>query len=398
MKVVTNALLVALFSAIAVQSFGQITMQDGVFYTCGEKFYDSGDLGGNYGNNENFTLTICPDSEDGRTSVTFNSFASEGGQDQLFVYNSNDPSSLIGTVDGNSTLPATFTATNATGCLTFVWNSNASINNAGWDADITCAPCQAVEPVVTSSTPAANGSDIIGLCEGNTVSISGDVSYPESGNSYNQNPAQSTYYWDMGDGNIVNGATVSNYVYANPGIYFANLMIRDNAGCRNSTLLNQEIHVTDDVTFNGTTPDQEICQGGCADLSGVFQSTLIRNTRIESNDEDYVIADGRAACVDSDLEVNFFPTAETYSVGDINRIEVSMYHGSIDDLVLILTAPDGTRMRLHDRAPGQTADLGAPGTMTSFDYTFSPSAGNTWRQYADNQGTPRHSCRRLCSG
>ena len=159
MKVVTNALLVALFSAIAVQSFGQITMQDGVFYTCGEKFYDSGDLGGNYGNNENFTLTICPDSEDGRTSVTFNSFASEGGQDQLFVYNSNDPSSLIGTVDGNSTLPATFTATNATGCLTFVWNSNASINNAGWDADIAARPlAPATAPVPRAPTAASLNS------------------------------------------------------------------------------------------------------------------------------------------------------------------------------------------------------------------------------------------------
>ena len=86
MKVVTNALLVALFSLLAIgSSYGQITMQDGVFYTCGEKFYDSGNVGGNYGNNENFTITICPDNADERTSVTFNSFDSEGGVDRLAV-------------------------------------------------------------------------------------------------------------------------------------------------------------------------------------------------------------------------------------------------------------------------------------------------------------------------
>lgn len=386
MKVVTNALLVALFSLLAIgSSYGQITMQDGVFYTCGEKFYDSGNVGGNYSNNENFTLTICPDNADERTSVTFNSFASEGGVDQLTVYNSNGVVALLGVVDGNATLPLTFTATNQTGCLTFVWSSDGGTADAGWDADLSCAPCQTITPTLASSVPAANGSNIIGICAGATVSLNGDVSFPQSGSSYNQTKPGSTFAWDMGDGRVINNINTGAVTYPNPGIYYANLIIRDNAGCRNQTLLNQEIHVSAPATFNGTTPDQLICEGGFADLTAQFKQTRIFNNRIESNNTDYTITDGVAVCTESDLEVNFFATGATYSVGDINKVNLSLYHGSIDDLTLILTAPDGTAIKLHEGAGGSTASLGNPGTTTPFDYDFNAAGtGVTWAAQASS--------------
>lgn len=391
MKVVTNALLVALFSLLAVgSSYGQITMQDGVFYTCGEKFYDSGNVGGNYSNNENFTLTICPDNADERTSVTFNSFDSEGGVDRLAVYNSNGSAVPVDQfIDGSSPLPITVTATNKTGCLTFVWSSDGATIDAGWDADITCAPCQTITPVLSSSVPAANGSNIIGICAGATVSLNGDVNFPQSGASYNQTKPGSSFAWDLGDGRVINNSINSGAVtYTQPGIYYANLIIRDNAGCRNQTLLNQEIHVSAPATFSGTTPDQLICEGGFADLTGQYQQTRILNNRIETNGTDYTITDGVGVCTESDLEVNFFATGATYSVGDITKVNLSLYHGSVDDLVLMLTAPDGTSIKLHDGAQGSTSDLGNPGATTPLDYNFNAAGtGNTWSDVA-NGGAP----------
>jgi gliding motility-associated-like protein len=389
MKVVTNALLVALFSLLAIgSSYGQdITMQDGVFYTCSEKFYDSGNVGGNYGNNENFTLTICPDNADARTSVTFNSFDSEGGVDRLTVYNSNGTAVPVDQyIDGDSPLPVTVTATNKTGCLTFVWSSDNGTIGQGWDADITCASCQQVVPLLASSVPAVNAANIIGICAGGTVSLSGDVDYPEAGNNYNQDFASTDFYWDMGNGSIVdnNTANSGSYTYTQPGVYYANLIIRDKAGCRNTSLLNQEIHVSAPATFNGTTPDQTICEGGFADLTAQTQQTRIFNNRIESNNTQYDIVDGAATCIESDLQVNFFASAATYSVGDINKVNISIYHGSIDDVVLILTAPDGTAIKLHNRGinppnPNNTARLG--NNPTFFDYSFNAAgSGNTWAQ------------------
>jgi gliding motility-associated-like protein len=388
MKVVTNALLVALFSLLAIgSSYGQITMQDGVFYTCSEKFYDSGNDGGNYGNNENFTLTICPDNADARTSVTFNSFDSEGGVDRLTVYNSNGTAVPVDQyIDGDSPLPVTVTATNKTGCLTFVWSSDNGTIGQGWDADITCASCQQVVPLLASSVPAVNAANIIGICAGGTVSLSGDVDYPEAGNNYNQDFASTDFYWDMGNGSIVdnNTANSGSYTYTQPGVYYANLIIRDKAGCRNTSLLNQEIHVSAPATFNGTTPDQTICEGGFADLTAQTQQTRIFNNRIESNNTQYDIVDGAATCIESDLQVNFFASTATYSVADINKVNISIYHGSIDDVVLILTAPDGTAIKLHNRGinppnPNNTARLGNDPTF--FDYSFNAAgSGNTWAQ------------------
>jgi gliding motility-associated-like protein len=381
MKTVTNTLLVALFSLIAISnSFGQsINMQDGIIYTCGSDFYDFGGPGGDYNNNESYTLTICPDTEDGRTSVTFNSFLSEAGSDQLTVYNSNGTNVLMQIIDGGTALPAIVTATNKTGCLTFVWTSNAGITNAGWDADIICAACKPVVPILASSVPAANNpGNIIGVCNGAVLSLSGGFDDDNTG-AYNQIGAESDYYWDLGDGTTKDDINI-NHTYAAPGIYYANLMIRDNAGCRNSSLLNQEIHVADDATFVGTTPDQVVCEGGKVNLTAVYQQIKLYNTRRETNLTDVTLIDGRAECKDTDLEVNFYASGATYSVGDITRVYVSMWHKDVNDLVLMLTAPSGASIKLHNQASGtSTTTLGNPSAAAVSDYYFNnDNSGNTW--------------------
>ncbi len=105
---------------------------------CGTGFYDNGGEIDNYLNGEvNNTTTIFPDVASGVVTVTFNSFDLADAGDTLAVYDGDTATTLIGTYTG-TTIPASFTSTDPSGALTFVFNSNASGAGVGWDADVTC--------------------------------------------------------------------------------------------------------------------------------------------------------------------------------------------------------------------------------------------------------------------
>ena len=107
---------------------------------CGGNFVDSGGVGGNYANNENLTTTICPTNPGDLVTVTFTSFNIQNGSDFLTVYDGNSATApLLATLTG-TTLPPAFTASSASGCLTFVFTSNATTTAAGWASNVTCAP------------------------------------------------------------------------------------------------------------------------------------------------------------------------------------------------------------------------------------------------------------------
>lgn len=107
---------------------------------CGGFFVDPGGLAGNYTSSLNSTVTICPSIAGQLVTVTFTSFATEAGLDLLKVYDGNTTASaLLGTFSGTA-IPGPFTASTATGCLTFVFTSDTSLNLAGWVSSVTCAP------------------------------------------------------------------------------------------------------------------------------------------------------------------------------------------------------------------------------------------------------------------
>lgn len=124
---------------------------------CGGNFYDSGGVGGNYSNNENKTTTIYPDNSGDVVSVSFTAFDTEQGWDGLMIYDGPDASYPVissGSTYNRSTCPngawtgigtysaegLTFTSSDPSGALTFVFTSDASVNYSGWEASISCAP------------------------------------------------------------------------------------------------------------------------------------------------------------------------------------------------------------------------------------------------------------------
>lgn len=125
------------------QSFwsGPINFSTNPDYCAGSHFYDQGGVSGNYSNSQNnVTTTICPDNPGDVVTVLFNTFGLESCCDSLSIYDGpTSASPLIGTYAGTA-LPPQYTATSASGCLTFVFNSDSSVTGIGWDATIICSP------------------------------------------------------------------------------------------------------------------------------------------------------------------------------------------------------------------------------------------------------------------
>jgi len=102
---------------------------------CGGNFYDSGGNAGSYSNNETTTTTIYPDTVGGTVTVDFTAFNVLSG-DNLTVYNG--PDNTFPSLGAVTSAPASFSSTDATGTLTFVFTSNASGVGTGWETDVTC--------------------------------------------------------------------------------------------------------------------------------------------------------------------------------------------------------------------------------------------------------------------
>jgi len=107
-------------------------------YCNGDHFYDSGGISNEYTNNEDKITTINPTMANNAVRVTFNSFQTESCCDFLKIYNGPDISSpLIGIYSGNNA-PEIITSTDPSGSLTFLFTSDLSITDSGWEARIDC--------------------------------------------------------------------------------------------------------------------------------------------------------------------------------------------------------------------------------------------------------------------
>lgn len=119
-----------------------ILMSNATLTTCSGNFYDTGGSNGGYGNDEDFTLTLLPNTPTGKIKVEFTSFNVEDDDncdyDWLKIYDGATTSStLFGKYCGNNS-PGTVLATNAQGAMTFQFHSDYSTTGNGWSALIRC--------------------------------------------------------------------------------------------------------------------------------------------------------------------------------------------------------------------------------------------------------------------
>lgn len=104
---------------------------------CTGSFFDSGGSSGQYGNSENNTHTICSNAGD-CVQFDFTAFDLESCCDQLSIH---DGPNALSPLIGNFAATSPGTVTSTSGCLTFVFTSDASVTANGWEAAITCVPC-----------------------------------------------------------------------------------------------------------------------------------------------------------------------------------------------------------------------------------------------------------------
>ena len=128
---------------------------------CSGSFFDTGGPGpGNeYSNNEIISTSICPDVAGDCITVDFTNFGLENNFDFLYINQGTNTGtgSAMSYTGANS--PGTITSFDPSGCLTFIFTSDGSATDIGWNSTISCGtcapppPCSGTTPTCTTSPP-----------------------------------------------------------------------------------------------------------------------------------------------------------------------------------------------------------------------------------------------------
>ena len=372
-----------------------VVMTNGTVNLCSGTFLDPGGTG-TYPANSNYEFTICPNGS-GLIQLDFTSFDVEGGWDFLTVYDGpNSASPTLGTYDNNVPLLGTVGATagNASGCLTFVFSSDFTVNLNGWEATISCTtPCQNVQANLVSSNPAANASSEIKICQGDQVSFVGSGIYNQNGTNYTQSDATSTFDWDFGDGTTGTGTNVS-HTFANEGAYYVSLTVTDVNGCVSTNNVTLTVLVSTTPVFAGTfASPTTICLGDQSTLTGIVTPVNYQSSCVPAIAQPLELPDGTGVTYQTCVNLDCYAPGQTLTnIADFLSICLEMEHSYMGDLQIELTCPTGQNVVLvsYPNMGGGTY-LGVPVDNdltptiqgTPYTYCFTDNAPNgTWSNSA----------------
>ena len=421
MFVKTKYILVAMtMSFIFTSVFAQqnFNLQNGAFqFDCGTGIlFDSGGPGGPYSNNEDITMIICPPLGSGQgiyLEVITNDLASDG--DIISLYDGGGITSpLISTIP-QPDVPAfqagavfQTSVTNPEGCMTIVFNSNAT-GTGNFSFNIICGTkCQEVVSQVIS-TPGLTfdstyNSNYINICLGDTFFASSSAIYPQNEISYIQSDATSNFIWNWGDNSDIDTAQVASHYFENPGGYVAQLSIFDINGCRNYQDQILLIRVAPEPVFN-TTWDSLICVGQTSNLLGLPAGTF-ENGFITGGTEYFIppfytgdttfIPDGTGSShISSTFITGFENDAVIENCGTIIEICMQLEHSYSGDLDIVLRCPNGQQVFLLDYPTGTgSTNFGEPFASAPVDgVTSDPTPGVPYEycfsDFNNNFGTLR---------
>ena len=384
MRLSFSLLFALLFAFVHAQ---QISITAGSATSCSGVIEDSGGPNGSYGDNEDHTLTICPDVPGNVIYLTWFVFnlSTQGGQgnpaDNITIYDGDNTSATsLGTYTGSAlqNLVVSGTVFNTSGCLTIRFRSNTG-GIGDFAAGFQCTvPC--LNPTSVATMPEAVPAMI---CQGEAVTFDGSGSYAQS----NFNIVQ--YLWDFDDGSVDStSGPIATHVFDDDGEHVVQLYVRDDNDCRNLNLVDLQILVSTTPTFSPTDESVETCFGETVALFGGAIPTTWTGIPDANFGDGIFLPDDVGLPFTSTLTFEQFDFGQQVtSVSNILSICVEMEHTFMGDLVLQVICPNGQTMIFHQQGGGGTY-IGSPNDTDSnqdpiigecWEYCWSPTATNgTW--------------------
>lgn len=353
-----------------------------------------------YSPNSDHTITICPGEGQTQVNLYFIGFNLSVG-DVLSIFDGQDTSApLIGEYDMEELLFETISpsASNASGCLTVNFLSNADNNIGDFSARIICGvPCDF--PIADIAAEA----DTIKICPGESVEFDGVNS------SWTQGETLAEWTWDFGDGqqNTDEWPEVQ-HTFAEPGGYRVRLYLEDSNGCSSANIPEIVVLVSTPYQFDVSASDNYFCIGNpiLVGTSAYIDSTEVgfgnespNGTSITWVEDNSVVFDNgiyipdNEGCLYTDIVFNQFGNATIDDVSDFSSIYFNIEHSFVGDIIINVICPDGSVMSIFPEAGGSGTYLGEPDESDDaipgigYEYSFSPnSTGGTWMEFLTTGG------------
>ena len=316
---------------------------------CYALLYDSGGPDGNYGNNENYRVTICvPGGYPMKISVTMNT--ENPDFDYMYIYEGTGTSGTpIASRIGGSSYTNQYTVNSS--CATFVWHSDGSWNRAGFEIEIRCDICQDYTvAIVTDAQHDENESFYFG-CSG--ANFTAQVDFLNNNEAYEQTIDNTTFSWRVLGNNRKHSyeGLGLNEIYdsLSLGAYIISLTTTDENRC---IVAADDVYVYISVppTFAGTSAPSDVFRGTEVSLNGVVNPIETWPGMLDVyNNEQICLADDPllkwSICM---YLTEFEPSQTIQSVSDIESICMDIEHSYIGELEMWITCPSGNRMKLFN--------------------------------------------------
>ncbi|MBI5538775.1 MAG: T9SS type A sorting domain-containing protein [Bacteroidia bacterium] len=329
-----------------------VLMHDTSVSLCSGTFYDSGGAGGTYQISEYDTITICSAWPGSQVSLSFTQFAIESGFEHLAIHEGNSAAGLlIVNATGTNLLGQTIFS-QGSGCLTLVFTSDGSVNQAGWEATIACThPCQPFNiDIIGASIPYFNG-DTIRACQGQSITFNAAGTYPDNNLNYFQSDTTTVFTWDFGDGSPVQsdtGLSSVTHVFQNGGGYYTTVTGEDINDCNNSNYARNMIMISNSPLYVGTNITQDtICLGESVNLSGLASANAWVQPIPTVVSGLVLIPDGSGVTYTTTLTQTLFASGQVITnVSDLQSLTMNIEHSYLGDLEVWLTCPNGQAVNL----------------------------------------------------
>ncbi len=352
--------------------------QGGTHTYCHAVLYDSGGPNGNYGNNENHSITFCPGVPGDSIQIAFGMLDLAIG-DVITLFDGTSTSApVLASSVGTPPLTAgyLYTATSASGCITIQFNSNSAQTDPGWVANIQCS---GVCPPPTANFPSFPQSPYL-VCPNEPLALDASGSTAAPGRSI------ASYAWTIGGVTTYSATPQVDLPTNTPGQYPIGLLVRDDIGCPSTNSSVDLVRIGTKPDFSGIGIDPgTMCAGETATLNGVVQGTHWSSVPDPIVSGLFLLPVGcpPPGTYTSVLNVSGFPAGTTVNGPvDILDICLNMEHSYLGDISVSMSCPGGQSVLLFSGYGGGGGgtylgspldnSTGIPGT--GFEYCFSASA------------------------